>query len=97
MLQERAEDIEMRKLLEQKREHSLKHQETMAADAARAEIERVMREQQEEERRIREAEEQKKREQEEEIKRQKLAERGLEDLVSEAEKFEFTELIEVNH
>lgn len=69
----------------------------MAADAARAEIERVMREQQEEERRIREAEEQKKREQEEEIKRQKLAERGLEDLVSEAEKLEFTELIEVNH
>jgi hypothetical protein len=46
---------------------------------------------------VREAEEKKKREQEEEIKRQKLAERGLEDLVSEAEKLEFTELIEVDH
>jgi hypothetical protein len=44
MLQERAEDIEMRKLLEQKKEHALKHQETMAAEAAKAEIERVMRE-----------------------------------------------------
>ena len=69
----------------------------MAAEAARAEVDRVLKEQQEEERRIREAEEQKKREQEEEIKRQKLAERGLEDLVSEAEKLEFTELIEVDH
>ena len=87
----------MRKLLEQKKEHALKHQETMAAEAAKAEIERVMREQQEEQRRIREAEEQKKREQEEEIKRQKLAERGLEDLVSEAAKLEFTELVEVDH
>jgi len=44
MLQERADDIEMRKLLEQKKEHALKHQETMAAEAAKAEIERVMRE-----------------------------------------------------
>lgn len=80
----------MRKLLEQKKEEALKHQETLAADAAKAEIERVLREQQE-------AEEQKKRELEEEIKRQKLAEKGLEDLVSEAEKFEFTELVEVDH
>ena len=44
MLQERAEDIEMRKLLEQKKEHALKHQETMAAEAAKAEIERVIHE-----------------------------------------------------
>ena len=80
----------MRKLLEQKREHAIKHQETMAADAAKAEIERVMREQ-------REKEERNKREKEEEIKRQKLAEKGLEDLVSEAEKLEFTELVEVDH
>jgi hypothetical protein len=44
MRQERAEDIEMRKLLEQKREHALKHQETMAAETARAEVDRVLRE-----------------------------------------------------